>query len=115
MNRREERYTAYIGIMIGLCVGLVMIACAGCTTYDVSQTRNADGSGSTTVHVRSWRDFEEPALKYNRDGEAVGFEFGAKSAVGQSPLQDAAQLISIGAQLATGGVVKPPSTENENE
>ena len=73
---------------------------AGCTTYDVIQVRS--DNSRTEVHIRSWRSFEDVALKYSRDGEIVGFEFGAASVVSQTPIDAALKGIELGIELATG-------------
>ncbi len=109
MNKREKRYTACISIMIILLTGLIMVACSGCTSYKVHQIR-ADGT-ETEVKVKSWRSFQNVALKYNREGDVVGFEFGAASAVSQTPIDAALRGVQMGLQIATGR----PAASNEQE
>ena len=72
----------------------------GCTTYDVLQIRS--DQSRTEVHIRSWRSFQDVALKYSRDGEIVGFQFGAASVVSQTPVDAAMRGIEMGIQIATG-------------
>ena len=103
MNRREERYSAYLGIMLGL----VMLICNGCTTYEI--IRNLDGT--TSVFVKSWRSFEDVALEYNRDGEVVKFKFGAASVVSQTPIDAAIEGIKFGVEIASGRSVSDNTKE----
>lgn len=100
MITREKRYGAYIGVLIGFFVWLVLLSLSGCTTYDVIQVRS--DNSRTEVHIRSWRSFEDVALKYSRDGEIVGFEFGAASVVSQTPIDAALKGIEMGISIATG-------------
>lgn len=86
MNR-ERRYIAYIGLMLGLLIALILSA-PGCTVYTVEKTEDA-----TKVTVVSSRDFEQPELHYRRDAESAEFDFGAASAKVNSPLE------AIGAEV----------------
>jgi hypothetical protein len=87
MNKQERRYAAYIGLMIGLAIGLLLTS--GCMTkYSISKQMQ-DGS-SVVVTVQSFREFEQPQIHYSRDGENVTFDFGAAAATtGESPIEAA--------------------------
>ena len=67
--------TTSAAVLILLVAILWLTGCV--TTYDI--IRKADGS--TEVHVKSWRSFQDVALQYNREGDVVGFKFGAASVV----------------------------------
>ena len=83
----------------------ILLWITGCTSYDI--IRKADGS--TEVHVRSWRNFEDVALEYTKNGDIVGFKFGAASVISQSPMDAALKGIELGIQIATGR----PDSDNE--
>ena len=80
---------------------LAALVLAGCATrYDVTLC-NSDGICSE-AHIRSYRDFEQPMVKYNR--QEGTFEFGASSAERSiSPLEYAAADIARAAAMQ-----KPP-------
>ena len=94
------------GVLV-LTLLVILLWLTGCTTYDI--IRHEDGT--TSVHVKSWRSFQDVALVYNRDGDVVGFKFGAASVVSQTPIDAALKGIEMGISIATG---RPAST-NETE
>ena len=75
-------------------IALLLISLSGCmTTYTISKVM-MDGS-SVQVSVKSFREFEQPEVHYNRTDDSVTFDFGATSATtAQSPVEvAAAQLL----------------------
>jgi hypothetical protein len=83
MNR-EQRYAAYIGLMIGLLMPLLFVL-TGCTAYTIQ--RGTEGCPEcTTVKVRSMREFEQPVVHYGRTADSVTFDFAAASATNADPL-----------------------------
>ena len=90
MTPREKRYSAYIGILIGFLIAVLMTL-PGCTIYKV----HSEPGKSVDVSVWSTRNFVAPDLVYTRDGEAVGFSFGAESSVQPGP-QDYAAGVATG-------------------
>jgi hypothetical protein len=55
-----------------------IVLLSGCTIYTVEKIA-ADGS-TTTVKVRSSREFQQPDLHYSRNGTDAEFDFKAQSA-----------------------------------
>jgi len=90
MTPRESRYTAYIGILIGFFAGLILMLLNGCSTiYDISAC-HTETDVCTTVHVKSYREFEQPQVQYTRTADGVIFTFGAESATtATSPIEQA--------------------------
>jgi len=78
-----------IAVFIVVLWVYLMLLLGGCvTTYEISK-QMTDGS-SVTVMVRSYREFQQPQVHYNRDGEAVTFDFGAEAATtAVSPIEAA--------------------------
>ncbi len=109
MNKREKRYTACISIMTILLVGLIMVACSGCTTYKVKTIR-LDGT-KTELDVTSWRDLEGVTVLFSRKGEDVKFKFGAASVTSKTPADAVLKGVELGIQIATGR----PAASNEQE
>lgn len=89
------------GIACVLAVGVL----AGCATrYDVVLC-NPDGVCSE-AHIRSYRDFEQPIVKYDR--MSGKFEFGAASAERAiSPLEYAAADIARAAAVPAAAAAAP--------
>lgn len=94
----DKLFTILITSVTVLILLVAILWLTGCTTYDI--IRHTDGT--TSVHVKSWRSFEDVALKYSRDGEIVGFQFGAASVVSQTPIDAALKGIEMGIKIATG-------------
>lgn len=72
MMDREQRYGAYMGVLIGLAIGLLLTLMGGCAVYDIE--RCEDGVCSK-AHIVSPRKFKSVELKYN--GESRTFELKA--------------------------------------
>lgn len=66
-----------------LCAFLI----SGCMTiYEVHKSPD----GSVDLVVRSFREFEQPKVHYDRNGDTVTFDFGAAtSTTGTSPVENA--------------------------
>jgi len=95
----NDKVFTFLATAVTVLILLSLILClTGCTTYDI--IRQADGS--TEVHVRSWRNFEDVALEYTKNGEIVGFKFGAASGISQTPIDAALKGIEMGISIATG-------------
>jgi len=87
------------GIVVVLFLWL-MVQLSGCmTTYTISKTA-PDGS-NVTVDVKSFREFQQPQVHYNKTTDTVTFTFGAESATtAQSPIEK-----SMGRVLEAGGSI----------
>ena len=79
---------------------IALVFMSGCmTTYSIEKHTN-DGS-SITVHVKSFREFQQPQIYYNKSTEEVTFTFGAESATtAVSPIEK-----SIGKVIESGGTI----------
>jgi hypothetical protein len=101
---REQRYGAYLGIIIGVAIGLSLLLLGGCmTTYDIKSCPDGLKGPCTSVLVKSYREFEQPIVHYRRDN--VEFDFGAQSAgTARSPIEEAvADVIRAAPQLILPG------------
>jgi len=99
MNR-ERRYTALIGLMLGFLIASLLTLMGGCTTYTIQ--RGQPGCAEcTTVKVVSWREFEQPVVHYERDGDSAAFDFGAASARSSVDLN---QVIGLLQAVAAGQI-----------
>jgi hypothetical protein len=100
MTPREERYSALIGIMLGLLIALLLITLGGCTsTYEV---RRCEGDVCSYAKVKSRNEFDNGmSIVYN--GEARTFEFHANQVTkGSEALeQGVASLLASLPQLLT--------------
>ena len=94
----------YLGVhdmklIVAFCIVLISTGCM--TTYSISKIM-PDGS-NIVVEVKSFREFEQPQVHYNRTDDAVTFDFGAASATtAVSPVEQAAAslLLQLPALLA---------------
>ena len=89
MTAHSQHYRNMIAILIVIAWLALMLVLGGCmTTYSIS--KNMQDGSTVTVLVKSFREFEQPEVHYERDGEAVTFDFGAASATtGSSPIEEA--------------------------
>ena len=86
---RESRYQAYMGIMIGLLVGLLLLL-GGCATSYQVRVCHQDINVCSEVKVLSYRKFEQPVIHYSRTDETVTFTYAASSATtADSPIEQA--------------------------
>ena len=99
------RVITLLAVLVWVFLAFLVV---GCTTYDVIQVRS--DNSRTEVHIRSWRSFEDVDFKYSRDGELVGFEFGAANVVSESPVDAALKGIEMGIKIATG---RPVATNDQ--
>jgi hypothetical protein len=97
---REKRYAAYMGFMIGLGIALVILL-GGCATQYEVKVCHEDTVTCSFVNVKSYREFNQPNIRYVRDGSGVDFTFGAEDAItGTSPVEQAvADVIRSSPQL----------------
>ena len=72
MMDREQRYGAYMGIIIGLAIGLALLLLGGCATYDIER---CEAGVCSRAKITSPRKFKSIAFKYN--GESRTFELTA--------------------------------------
>ena len=74
---------------------ILLLLLPGCmTTYSISKIM-PDGS-NIVVEVKSFREFEQPQVHYNRTDDAVTFDFGAASATtATSPVEQAAASLLL--------------------
>jgi len=94
-SKRDRRCGAYIGILIGLAIGMILVSLNGCTMYHGKAT-NSDGTMvSALVLYPPGKKLVQPRFKYNRDGEAVGLELGADDSAQPGP-QDYAAGVAAG-------------------
>ena len=102
MNRT---YNNLLAILFVVFVLTLMVILGGCMTTYAIEKQMGDGS-SVTVQIKSFREFEQPQVHYQRVGGDVVFDFGAESAMtAQSPIESAfAEVLvkggTIGASLA---------------
>lgn len=107
-NRLRNNLIAILIVIIFLAL---MILLSGCmTTYEIH--RHPDGS--VDVLVRSFREFEQPQVHYQRGpGDAAVFDFGAESAsTAVSPLEQAAASIILQLPTLLGS---PPAAPNPDQ
>ena len=74
---REQRYGFYMGFMIGVLIGLVLLSMGGCSTTTLSR----DDEGELGVRHTTWFiKTEAPSLDVTRDGvNEYTAHFNAKS------------------------------------
>jgi len=88
-TKRENRYVAYIGFMVGVCIALLFLLGGCATTYEI-KVCHEDTATCSYVNVKSYREFNQPNVHYARDGSGVDFTFGAEDAItGTSPVEQA--------------------------
>jgi hypothetical protein len=105
---REKRYAAYMGFMIGIGIALVVLLGGCVTTYEI-KVCHEDTATCSYVNVKSYREFNQPNVRYARDGSGVDFTFGAEDALtGTSPVEQAvADAIRTAPQLILPGAGVP--------
>ena len=102
MNRT---YNNLFAVLIVVLILTLIFLMGGCTIYKV----HSEPGKSVDVSVWSTRNFVAPDLNYTRDGEAVGFSFGADSSTQPGP-QDYAAGIAVGVR-AMMAITTEPDTE----
>ena len=88
---------------------ILILLCGGCrTTYDIS---SCHGDVCTTVHVGSYREFQQPTVTYTRNPDgSVTFSFNAETAsTGTSSIEEAfAEVLKGGGAIGATLIPVPP-------
>ena len=108
MNRIYNNVLAALLVVFILAMILILGGCM--TTYSINKT-NVDGT-SITITIKSFREFEQPKVHYDRNGEIVNFTFGAASATtAASPIEQAfADVLRQGGTIGAA-LVTPPGVQ----
>ena len=82
MNRREETYSALIGIVLAVCIGLIMLSCGGCAGKGFKIEIETKGpAAGQSKKVKMVTDYQiENGLSVKRNAETGEYEIELGSA-----------------------------------
>jgi len=79
-----------MAVLIVVVILALLVILGGCATIYQVKVCHQHSNVCSEVMVKSYREFEQPSIHYNRDDSSVTFEFGATAATtAQSPIEAA--------------------------
>ena len=77
---QEQRYQAYLGLLLGFLLFFTMLAIGGCAYRSITLTKDDNTVIKLTSLTPPGQKWLQPVFEYNRDGEVIDIKLKAEGA-----------------------------------